>query len=74
MDEHTRRAWAAVLAEQGLYAVADNVCAELSPHRDAAPAPSSPSCRPPPSSDPCPKLRGKKTRGARTAHRHFYGR
>lgn len=37
MDEHTRRAWAAVLAEQGLYAVEDNAYAELSLHHDAAP-------------------------------------
>lgn len=37
MDERTRRAWAAVLAEQGLYAVEDNAYAELSLHHDAAP-------------------------------------
>ncbi|MEV7712384.1 PLP-dependent aminotransferase family protein [Streptomyces sp. NPDC088270] len=37
MDEPTRRAWAAVLAEQGLYTVEDNAYAELSLHHDAAP-------------------------------------
>ncbi|MFF2412610.1 aminotransferase class I/II-fold pyridoxal phosphate-dependent enzyme [Streptomyces sp. NPDC058092] len=37
MDEHTRRAWAGVLAEQGLYAVEDNAYAELARHHDAAP-------------------------------------
>ncbi|MFF2962589.1 PLP-dependent aminotransferase family protein [Streptomyces sp. NPDC057963] len=37
MDEYTRRAWAAVLAEQGLYAVEDNAYAELSLHHDSAP-------------------------------------
>ncbi|MEU2131492.1 PLP-dependent aminotransferase family protein [Streptomyces sp. NPDC018352] len=37
MDEPTRRAWAAVLAEQGLYVVEDNAYAELSLIDDAAP-------------------------------------
>ncbi|MEU9847090.1 PLP-dependent aminotransferase family protein [Streptomyces sp. NPDC047985] len=38
MDAHTRRAWAAVLAEQGLYAVEDNAYAELALDHDDAPA------------------------------------
>ncbi|MFF8712796.1 PLP-dependent aminotransferase family protein [Streptomyces sp. NPDC015184] len=37
MTEHTRRTWAAVLAEQGLYTVEDNAYAELSLHHDVAP-------------------------------------
>ncbi|MFI9627938.1 PLP-dependent aminotransferase family protein [Streptomyces sp. NPDC052042] len=37
MGEHTRRAWAAVLAEQGLYVVEDNAYAELALDHDGAP-------------------------------------
>ncbi|MFF9352538.1 PLP-dependent aminotransferase family protein [Streptomyces sp. NPDC014734] len=37
MDERTRRAWATVLAEQGLYTVEDNAYAELSLDHDEAP-------------------------------------
>ncbi|WP_411146224.1 PLP-dependent aminotransferase family protein [Streptomyces sp. x-80] len=37
MGEHTRRAWAAALAEHGLYTVEDNAYAELSLRDDTAP-------------------------------------
>ncbi|MGW1432124.1 aminotransferase-like domain-containing protein [Streptomyces sp. NPDC002431] len=37
--EAARRAWAAVLTDQGLYTVEDNAYAELALHHDAAPAP-----------------------------------
>lgn len=37
MDERTRRAWAAVLTERGLYAVEDNAYAELALDHDKAP-------------------------------------
>ncbi|MFI2611755.1 PLP-dependent aminotransferase family protein [Kitasatospora sp. NPDC018619] len=39
MSAHTRRAWAAVLAQRGLYTVEDDAYAELSLAGDGAPAP-----------------------------------